>query len=425
MDLDIGIVPVPVFALLVALVAALTATHHITGELAAVIGIMAVFAFALAEIGKRLPVIRNIGGAAIFVTLVPSYLAHRGLIPGDDVKSITGFFNDTKVLSLFIAFVIVGSIMSMDRTVLVRGFAKIFVPLLAGSVAALIVGTAVGTATGLGFKYTVFFVVVPIMAGGVGEGAIPLTIGYAGIVSTTQGDLLAHVLPSIFVGNLTAILLAGLLSYLGKRRPHLTGNGRLEPGEGPDLLDAAEAKGSRRTAVTAQQVAAAGITAVTLYLVGVLALGLLDWPAPVVMLVLAVIFKLCHGVTPRLQDGSRFVYDFCLAAMAFPLLFTFSIAQTPWQTLIKGFSPATLVTCVATVLALVGTGFLVSRLIKLHPVEGALVAATHSGMGGAGDIAILTAADRMRLMPFAQIATRIGGGITVALALVIARSVGL
>ncbi len=43
---------------------------------------------------------------------------------------------------------------------------------------------------------------------------------------------------------------------------------------------------------------------------------------------------------------------------------------------------------------------------------------THSGMGGAGDIAILTASNRLRLMPFAQIATRIGGGITVTIALV-------
>ncbi|MFK0120355.1 2-hydroxycarboxylate transporter family protein [Streptomyces sp. NPDC090994] len=425
MDRDIGIVPLPVFVALAALIAALAATGHLTGELAVVIGIMVVFAFALAEIGKRVPVLRAVGGAAVFVTLVPSWLAHQGWIPSAAVESIGGFFTDTKVLSLFIAFVIVGSIMSMDRTVLVRGFARIFVPLLAGSAVALVVGTAVGTATGLGFEHTVFFVVVPIMAGGVGEGAVPLTIGYAGVLGAAQGELLARVLPAIFVGNLTAVLLAGLLSQVCRRRPDLTGDGRLDAGEGPDLLEAAESGPGGRTPVTAQQVAAAGITAVTLYLAGVLAHSLLGWPAPVVMLVLAVVLKVAHGVTPRLQHGSRFVYDFCLAAMAFPMLFTFSATQTPWRTLVEGFSPAPLATCVLTVCAMVGTGFLVARKVGLHPVETALVTATHSGMGGAGDIAILTAADRMRLMPFAQIATRIGGGITVTVALVAAHTFGL
>jgi malate:Na+ symporter len=38
-------------------------------------------------------------------------------------------------------------------------------------------------------------------------------------------------------------------------------------------------------------------------------------------------------------------------------------------------------------------------------------------MGGAGDVAILTASDRMQLMPFAQVATRIGGGIMIIVAL--------
>lgn len=414
MDFDIGILPLPVYVVLVALLIAFTMTGGIKGEIGMVIGIMAAFAFTLGELGKRLPILRNIGAGAVLVTFVPSFLAYHELIPPKITSVVTDFFKSTNILSVFIAAVIVGSILSMDRTILIKGFAKIFAPLAAGSVVGTIVGTLVGVAVGIPAFDALFYIVVPIMSGGVGEGAIPLSLGYTGITGQDNGLILARILPAVMVGNLTAIILAGTLSYIGKRKPEWTGNGKLQPGN-DDIVGAVEG-GNRE--INVQNIAAAGMTAVTLYLCGVLAFQQFHFPAPVVMLFLAVLLKLGHMISPRLEAGSYIVYKFCLTAIAFPMLFAFGVALTPWDKLVEGFHPANLLTIVATVTSMVLTGFFIAKRVNLYPVEGAIVTSTHSGMGGAGDIAILTASNRMQLMPFAQIATRIGGGITVTLALI-------
>ena len=79
---------------------------------------------------------------------------------------------------------------------------------------------------------------------------------------------------------------------------------------------------------------------------------------------------------------------------------------------------------IATVATLMGTGFVVARFLKMYPIDVAIVNACHSGQGGTGDVAILTAGNRMQLMPFAQIATRIGGAATVTLVLIVLSQIG-
>lgn len=421
MDFDIGIIPLPVYLLLIVLMVVFSSIDGVTGELAFVIAIAAVFAFTLGEIGNRMPGLRQIGGGAVLVTFIPSLLGFLGWVPETMVTAVGDFFSSSKILNLFIAAVIVGSILAMDRTVLIKGFVKIFVPLLAGTLLATGIGMLSGLLFGIGAHDTFFYILVPIMAGGVGEGAIPLTMGYAQISGAEQGELLARVLPAIMVGNLTAVLLSGILSFIGKKVPKWSGNGELAPHK-IHLDEDGQVKLTGKDMVKA--VAAAGMVAVSLYLVGVLANELLHWPAPVVMLFLAVALTLAHLVSPRIKAGSKIVYQFAITAMAFPILFIFSLTLTPWESLIQGFAPANLITIVLTVAGMVTGGFFAARLVKLYPIESAIVTATHSGMGGAGDIAILTASNRMQLMPFAQIATRIGGVLTVAAALILYAVIG-
>ena len=419
-DYKIGIIPLPVFVILFAVIAGFALTGTVPADILMAIVLLSLGGFSCAELGKRIPIIRNIGAAAIFATFIPSYLAFHQLLPASILDSVRDFTKDSNFLYLFISCIIVGSILGMDRGVLIKGFLKIFIPLAAGSVAGGIVGTLVGVLLGLGAYHTFFFVVVPIMAGGVGEGAIPLSIGYSQILHQPQGDLFAQVLPPVMLGSLTAILLAGTLNYVGKKYPHLTGEGRLQPGD-DDELQREEAADSRVDVAT---VGAAVVTAVTLYLIGALGQREFGFPAPVVMLVIAVALKLTRAVSPSLQIGAFHVYKFFSTAVTYPLLFAIGVALTPWDKLVAAFTLPYVITIASTVMTIMTTAFFVGGWMKMYPIDTAIVTACHSGQGGTGDVAILTAANRMQLMPFAQIATRIGGAITVTVVLIVLSQIG-
>jgi Na+/citrate or Na+/malate symporter len=208
---------------------------------------------------------------------------------------------------------------------------------------------------------------------------------------------------------------------LGKSYPHLTGEGRLQP-LGQNEMPSAEEERKSQPAVG--DVVAAGLFAVCLYMLGLLCSRLFGLPAPVSMLFITVLVKLARAASPELQAGSFFVFRFFQVGVTYPLLFAIGVALTPWQTLMAAFTLPKLITIVATVATLIGTGFIVGRWVNLYPIDAAIVNACHSGQGGTGDVAILTAANRMQLMPFAQIATRIGGAITVTLALVLLKRFG-
>ncbi|MDR3437783.1 2-hydroxycarboxylate transporter family protein [Telmatospirillum sp.] len=418
-DFKIGIVPLPIYFVLIGLIAAFiyTGKGKLSSDILVSIAILAVGGFTCAELGKRLPIIKNLGAAAIFATFLPSYLVYAHLLPEPVIASTKEFFKASNFLYLYIACIIVGSIVGMDRQSLIKGIVKIFIPLACGVITAAAAGTLVGTVLGLGTFHTFFYIIVPMMGGGVGEGVIPISIGYSLITHGDQGVILAEILPMVMMGSLTCIVFSGLLNHLGKRRPELTGDGRITP-DGDQIGDIRAAATGVIDPVT---IGAAGVTAVALYLIGVLGQKLFDFPAPVSMLFIAFVMKAIKAVSPQLQQGGQVISKFFATSVTYPLLFSVGVSITPWEKLTSAFTFLNIVVIVCTVVVLMTTGFFVAKRINMYPIDVAVVCSCSAAQGGTGDVAILTAANRLQLLPFCSIATRLGGATMVSVALVMMR----
>ncbi|MBT2634107.1 2-hydroxycarboxylate transporter family protein [Pseudomonas sp. ISL-88] len=416
MNIRIGIIPLPIYVLLFILITVFVMSHDVKSDMLTAIAVMGFFGFTFAQIGKAVPIVRSIGGPAILATFIPSAVVYYHLLPKDIIKSTTEFTDSSNFLYLFIAGIVVGSILGMKRETLIKAFAKVFIPLIAGSIAAAIVGLCVGTLLGLGFQHTLLYIVVPIMAGGVGEGAIPLSIGYSDIMPMSQGDAFALVLPSIMLGSLCAIILSGSLNVIGKRKPEWTGNGKVDKSD-HSALSLEQPRNDQ--VFNLSLFASGGILAVSLYLVGMLAHDFFQLPAPVVMLVLAVLIKLFRLAPASLENGAFGVSRFFSTAVTYPLLFAIGVSMTPWDKLIAAFNISNIITILSIVITMMAVGFFTGKWLNLYPIETAIINACHSGQGGTGDVAILSAAERLELMPFAQVSTRIGGAITVSVTLLL------
>ena len=417
-DYKIGVIPLPLFIIAGILIfAEVLVTGKLPSEIVVMVVTCAFFGFLCGEIGKRLPIVGKMGAAAICATFIPSALVYYGILPTPVVQATTKFYKDTHILYLYICCIIVGSIMNMDKKTLIQGFLKIFGPMVCGEIVGMLVGVGVGYLLGLSPFETFFFLVLPIMAGGVGEGAIPLSIGYASILGMEQGEALGRVLPIVMLGGLTGIICGGILKRIGKAYPHLTGNGRLLPASEDDQIINKTAK--TESVIDVTTFASGVLLAAILYMVGMIGHKVTGIPAPVGMLFAAVFVKLVSGVSPKVLSGSQVVYKFFQTSVTYPILFAVGVAITPWDKIVAAFTVINLIVIVCTVVSLVTTGFFVAKKLGMYPVDAAVISCCQSGQGGTGDVAILTAAERMELMPFAQIATRIGGAINVSVSLLI------
>ncbi|WP_419690225.1 2-hydroxycarboxylate transporter family protein [Burkholderia theae] len=412
-NLKIGGMPLPMFVAL-ALVTILAAiTKRLPNDMIGGCAVLMLSGLLLGEIGRRIPVFRHIGGPAILCLFVPSALLGYRLMDDATLKAITVTMKTANLQYLYIACLVAGSMLGMNRKILIQGFLKMFVPLLVGTVAAIAAGIAVGLAFGYDPQHTFFYIVMPILGGGIGEGILPLSIGYSEITGAAQGHLIAMMVPAALIGNVVAILASGLLKRFGEKHRAYSGDGLLvKTGEDRELLAAQKAEAE----LDLRLMGFGLLLACTLFILGGLLAPLTGIPGPVLMIVAAALLKVCRAIPESMEIGAYQMYKFMSTNLTFAILVGLGTLFVSWDKLVGAFSPGYFVICASIVVAMVVSGFFVGAALKMYPVESAIITACHSGLGGTGDVAILSSSNRMGLMPFAQISTRIGGAAMVVFA---------
>ena len=129
------------------------------------------------------------------------------------------------------------------------------------------------------------------------------------------------------------------------------------------------------------------------------------------MIVFVVILAASGLIPASVRAGAKRLQAFMSGGMAIVIMVgmgaDFNIGE-----LFRAVAPQNIIMALIIVIgAIIGSG-LVGYLVGFYPIDAAITAGLcMANRGGSGDLACLGAADRMELMAYSQLSSRLGGGI--------------
>ncbi|MDR2486993.1 MAG: 2-hydroxycarboxylate transporter family protein [Clostridiales Family XIII bacterium] len=386
--------------------------------------LMIVIGAVFGLLGDKTPFINTfLGGGPILVIFGSAALVTFGILPETYIENMTNFMKTEGFLDFYIAALITGSILGMNRKMLIRAALRYLPVILGGVVLSLTLAAILGAVTGYGAKQAIFFIAIPIMGGGMGAGAVPLSQIFGDGLNTDPAAMLNIMIPAVALGNALAIVSGGLLNRIGKGRPFLSGEGRLmrvkDEREAADMeTDAATQAAYEK--IDLGQMAVGLLIATSFFAFGTIINKFVPDVHSYAWMIISVAVIKALGIMPQKFEVCCYQwFQFVMRNLTGVLLVGIGIAYTNLSEIASAFSVQYLLLVAATVFgSIVGSGF-VGRLVGLYPIEASITAGLcMANMGGTGDVAVLSAAKRMELMPFAQISSRIGGAFMLILATV-------
>ena len=430
--------PWPIFLIIAAVVFGATYLGVLPTGMTGCFAFMIVLGTILGWIGDHTPIIKSyLGGGAIVCIFGSALLVYFNLIPNGKMPlplkadynlldGITKFFKgDGGFLDWYIAALITGSILGMNRKLLLKAAARYFPAIFGGLILAF--GLCMGVAALMGYPVmnALLLVALPIMGGGMGAGATPLSKIFETSSSMSAAEALSVMTPAVAIGNAISIILAGVLVKVlsgDKVNGHgmLMKAGHMDPKE----LEISPEMQQKRDRIEVKNLGIGLLTSGGFFVFGFILAGVWKALVPSVtihayawMIITVAVCKITNIVPESIEIACYQWFQFVMKNLTNMLLIGIGICYLEIGTVVSSFSVTYLLLCLATCVgAFVGAAF-IGRLVGFYPFEAGITAGLcMSNMGGTGDVAVLSSADRMELMPFAQISSRLGGAVILLLA---------
>lgn len=373
------------------------------------------------KLGDNLPVVKDYFGGGPFVTIFGgAALVYFRVLPQNVVGAIGSFIKSMDYIGLAVAALICGSILTMDRKVLIKAGSRYLIPVMAGIIVAFGLTGLVGEIMGYGWREAIMFISLPIMGGGTSAGAVPTAEMYGSMMAKDNSYYLSLLMPAVALGNALSIVFGGLLNRVGKKYPQTTGNGMILKGF---TLNKEE---TTKEPVNYLYMGTGFIITGVFFTIGILISKIVPAIHYYAWTIISVAIAKIFGFFPKqLEKQIAQWYEFILKVTLPAVMFGIGMVYTDLNIVIQAFSGSYILMVFTTVLGAVIGAWFAGKLIGFYPVESAITAGLcMSNMGGTGDVATLGAANRMELMPFAQISSRIGGAIILIIASILAATIG-
>ncbi|OUQ18621.1 hypothetical protein B5E84_07345 [Lachnoclostridium sp. An14] len=379
----------------------------------------------LFEIGNRIPVFNKwVGGGSMLAMMVPSYMVYRGWIPQPYVDAVANFYDGISFQTMFICFLMAGSLLIIDSKALVRSVTRYIPTILAGVAGAAVFGVIGGVVMGYTPADLICNYVLPIMGGGNGAGAVPMSQIFEQVTGMGKDSYYAKAIAILTFANILCIVFGALLNGLGKQMPKLTGDGstlmrdtsKTISGDKKAELPKATLKdcGNGFLWVGAIYAAACLIGPVFPKICGA-QIHEYAW-----FVLLLVILNVTGAVPLSVRAGIKTVTDMFTRHWAGVVFAGIGIALTDFAEFVSVINIDTLIICLATVIGAILATALAGYVFGFYPIDAAITAGLcMANRGGGGDVVVLGAANRMELMSYAAISSRIGGAIVLVIASVV------